>query len=97
MMVAKFWRIGIDTNLDKNKAMVCTPGFISGKLGDLAYKKRATREGANFRERKKTRVSCATCGVTMAVSYLKAHMDRIHGICAPQTRRVDVVVEWATT
>ena len=35
---------------------------------------------------KKKRVSCTEYGATVATSYLKAHMDRIHGICVPQTR-----------
>ena len=55
-------------NLDKTKAMVCTPRFIWGKWGELAYKICATGEGEIFREQKKTRVSCATCGVTVAAS-----------------------------
>ena len=48
-------------------------------------------EGENFRERKKARVSCATCDVTVAAYYLKAHMARNNGICVPQTRGVDEV------
>ena len=67
----------------KTKAMVCTPGFIWGKWEEFSFKRQETGEGANFRERKKTRVSCATCGVMVAESYLKAHMARGHGICAP--------------
>ena len=31
--VAMFWHMGLDTNLDKTKAMVCTPGFIWVKWG----------------------------------------------------------------
>ena len=54
--------------------MVCTPRFIWGKWGELAYKMRATGEGATSRERKKTRVSCTVCGVTAKASYLKTHM-----------------------
>ena len=37
------------------------------------------------------RVRYDTCGVTMAASYLKAHMTRSHGIYAPQTRGFDEV------
>ena len=37
------------------------------------------------------RVSCTICGVTVAQYYLKVHMKRSHGICAPQTRVVDEV------
>ena len=75
----------------KTKLMVCTPGFIWGKWGELAYKQRATGEGEIFIERKKMRVSCTVCSVTVAASYLKAHMVRSHVICNPQTRGVDEV------
>ena len=34
-------------------------------------------------------VSCTECGVTVATSYLKQHVTRLHGICVPQTRGVD--------
>ena len=73
-------------NLGKTKAMVCTPGFIWGEWGELAYKGQSTREGATLRERNKTRVSCCTCGVTVAAPYLKSHMARNRGICIPKMR-----------
>ena len=69
--------------------MVRTPRFIWGSWGKLAYNRRATGKGSTFRERKKTKVSFATCGVTVAASYLKSNMERSYGICAPQTRGVD--------
>ena len=37
------------------------------------------------------------CGVTVAASYLKAHMMRTHGICVPQMGRVDEVGGGPTT
>ena len=64
----------------KTKAMMCTPGFIWEMVGGMAYKIQATGEGATFRERKKESLSCATCGVTVAASYLKSHMARSHCI-----------------
>ena len=45
--------------------MVCTPRFIWGEMRELAYKRRATGERATFRDRKKARLSFATCGVTV--------------------------------
>ena len=50
-----------------------------------------TGDGETFRERKKTRVSCTLCGVTMAASYLNTHVSRSHGICFSLTRGVDEV------
>ena len=54
------------TNLDNIKAMTFTPIFIWGQMGQQAYKRRATGEGAIFWERKWTRVSCRNCGTMMA-------------------------------
>ena len=81
--------MGLKTNLGKTKVMVCTPGFIWGKRGELVYKRLARREGETFRYRKKTRVSCTMCGVTVAEYYLKTNTERSHGICVPQTRGAD--------
>ena len=78
--VGMFCRIGIDTNLEKTNAMVCTHMFIWGKWREVAYKQRATGEGANFRERKKTRLIFTECSETVAPSYLKSHMALIHSI-----------------
>ena len=69
-----FERVGLQENLNKTKAMICTPGFIWGKQGDEAYKRKATGEGPTFWERKRTRVSCEVCGGKMAASSLKHHM-----------------------
>ena len=89
--------MGLEMNLEKTKAMVCTPGFIWGNWGELAYKGHATGEGATLRERNKTRVICYTCGVTVVTSYLKSYMARNHGIRIPQTRWVDVIWGGLTT
>ena len=54
-------------------------------------------EGVTFREWKKSKVSCATCGVTVAASYIKAHMARSCGIYVPHMRGVDEVGGVPTT
>ena len=95
--IAMFWRMGIDTNLDKTKEMVCTSKFIWGKWEELDYKIWATGDRETFREQKNTRVSSATCGMTLADSYIKIHMVRSHGICVPQTRGFDGVGGGPTT
>ena len=74
VIVAMLCRMGLLDNLEKTKAVVCTPRFIWVKWRRTAYKRWAMGEGATFRERKKTRVSCNECGVTVAASYLKTHM-----------------------
>ena len=70
--------------------MLCTPGFIWDQQGAAEYKRRATGEGATFRERKRTGVICAECGGTMPASSLRHHMERSHVIVMPQNRGVDV-------
>ena len=56
-----------------------------------------TGEGANFRERNRIRVSCTKYSVTVAASYLKAHMEIIHGIYVSQTRGFNKVGGGLTT
>ena len=45
--------------MEKIKAMIFTPGFIWKQIGKDVYKWRATGEGEEFWERKRTRVSCS--------------------------------------
>ena len=52
VMAKIFWRMGLETNMEKTKSMMCTPCFIWGRLSDTAYKMRVTGEGFYFRERK---------------------------------------------
>ena len=89
-MVRMFERVGLQTNLNKTKDMICTMGYIWVQQGAEAYKRRATGEGPTFWERKRTRVHCKECGETMAASSLWHHMERAHGILLPQVRGVDV-------
>ena len=49
--------MGLRKNLGKTMVIVCTPGFIWGNWGELAYKRRVTGEVASFGEKKKMRVS----------------------------------------
>ena len=46
-----------ETKLDKTKAMVFIPGFIWDQIREEAYKRRETRYGEVFKERKPMRVS----------------------------------------
>ena len=55
--VYMFFRDRLETNLDKTKAMVFTPGFIGGQIREEAYKRRETGYGAAFKERKPMRAS----------------------------------------
>ena len=85
-----FRRVGLETNLDKTKTLLCTTGYIRGKWSEKAYKHRTTREGATFRERKRERASCTEYGVTVAASSVKGHMETKNDISIPQTREVGI-------
>ena len=64
--VAMFRSMGLDSNLNKTKALVCTPGFIWEKWWKTAYNQQATEEGVTFRESKRTRTIFTECSVTVA-------------------------------
>ena len=57
VVVVIFRRLGIDTNLEKTKALVCIPRYIWGTWIEAVYKHTATGEGETFSERKRLRVS----------------------------------------
>ena len=80
--------VGLEKNLDKTKALVCTPGYIWGEWIESAYKRRAIGEGEILRKRKRARVSFTVCGVTVAALSLKGHMEMQHGRSSPHTREL---------
>ena len=88
-MVRMFERVGLQTNLNKTKGVICTPGFIWGQQGAEAYKRKATGEGPTFRESNRTRVRCEECGDTMAAYSIRHNMERANGIVLPQVKGVD--------
>ena len=53
LSVAMFRQMGLETNLEKTKSLVCTPGYIWREWSEAAYKRRSTGEGATFRKRKR--------------------------------------------
>ena len=95
--VAMFYIMGLETNLDNTKAVVCTPCFIWGKWGGQAYKRRVVGEGATFQESKRLRVSCTKYGVAVSQYSLKQHMKILHGICVTLTRGFGNKGEGTTT
>ena len=46
-VVRMFNRVRLLKNLDKDKAMVCNPGFIWGQQGTAAYKRREKKRGSH--------------------------------------------------
>ena len=88
--VEMFRRVGLDTNLESMRALVCIPGYIWGNWSEAAYNRKDTGEGVNFRERNRSRVSFSECGVTVVVLSLKGHTERHHDRSVPQTRQVEI-------
>ena len=64
--------------------MIARVKKIWGEVGEKSYNLWAMGEKATFRERKRFRVSCTKCRVTVKQLYLKHHMESLHGICVPK-------------
>ena len=56
VLVDLFARVGLLTNTDKTKVMICQPGFLRTRVSDYAYKRSLTGQGLSYREAKRRRV-----------------------------------------
>ncbi len=73
-------RVGLETNVKKMQAMICTPGQISTQLSTDSYRRRhgygnQTREQWDARK-----VKCRQCQATMNASSLSRHLADIHEV-----------------
>jgi len=75
-----FERVGLRMNTDKTETMTCTPGYISGQESSHAYTRRMEGTGQSYRERRRRRVTCSTCGKDLAAGSLAQHMRVQHGL-----------------
>ena len=89
-LLRMFDRVGLQINLGKTKAIICTPGFTLSQKDEVAYKHMDTGEGSTFRYRNKTRASCEYCRATMVVLLLRKITERTHGNIMTHTSRVYV-------
>lgn len=78
-----FERVGLRTNEDKTKAMVCTPGSIRSQVSQQAYKRRWDGHGPSYRQRKRHRTSCPECGKELREGSLVSHLRTQHGMDLP--------------
>ena len=78
-MVDLFERVGLVTNTDKTKAMVCVPGRIRTRLLDEVYAN-LTEGLVSARRWKKQRVQCDHCGQEMAAGSLERHLETQHDV-----------------
>jgi hypothetical protein len=73
-------RVGLETNVKKTQAMICTPGQISTQLSTDSYRHRhgygtQTREQWDARK-----AECRQCQATMNASSLSCHLADIHEV-----------------
>ena len=78
ILVGLFERVGLITNTQKTKAMVCVPGKIRIPLSPAVYNN--CRQGLNtLKEWQCRRVQCDDCGVYLSAASLPQHQERKHG------------------
>jgi hypothetical protein len=75
--------MGLWTNVDKTKVMICTPRSLQTRESDISYKRRQTRQGKSFHARKQQQVNCTERGKSLVTGSLKSHMEMQHGLDLP--------------
>ncbi len=79
-LVSLFKRIGLETNVKKLQAMICTPGRISTQLSTHSYHRRHGY-GTHTREQWGARkVECRQCQATMNANSLSHHLVDLHEV-----------------
>jgi hypothetical protein len=79
-LVSLFERIGLETNVKKMQAMICTPRQISTQLSTDSYR---CRHGYRTQMREQwdaRKVECRRCQVTMNASSLSHHLVDLHEV-----------------
>jgi hypothetical protein len=84
-IVEMFTRMGLRMNANKTKAMICTPGQLYTRISSPAYQRLiGNLDGPTHSLRKKRRVICDICEVTIQIRHLARHRRDQHGIAIPQ-------------
>ena len=78
VLVDLFARVGLKTNTEKTKVMVCLPGAIRTYYSEHAYKRKLEGQGDTYRQRKRRRVQCVECGEDLAAGSVTSHMRSQH-------------------
>ncbi len=79
-LVSLFECVGLETNIKKMQAMICTPGQISTQLSTNSYRRRHGY-GTQMREQWDARkVECRQCQATMNASCLSRHLADLHEV-----------------
>ena len=95
VLVGLFERIGLLTNVAKTKVMMCILGRIREGYTEEAYMlpNSGQETAAN---RKRRRVDCQICGVSMQAGSLQDHLDTQHDVYQSFVLNRDIVKEHPT-
>jgi hypothetical protein len=83
-IVDMFMRMGLMTNANKTKAMICVPGQLTTRLSSPAYRRMmGNLSEATYSARKRRRVICDICEMAIQARSLARHQRDQHGIAIP--------------
>jgi len=84
-MEALFLRVGLKINGKKTKVLTVLPTEPTITISTAAYKRRMEGEGETYLARKRCRISCPVCEVTLQANSLPGHYRALHpGIIVPR-------------
>lgn len=87
-----FLLFGLTLNGEKTKTMLSRPRLPMGRLSDTAYTMRALPPpGAKLPPAKRRRIVCPICGLALAASSLRRHMQATHPTSRPTPFRLPSV------
>jgi hypothetical protein len=90
ILIGLFERVGLFTNVDKTKAMICIPGRIRTKLSTEVYER--SRFGfCTAKAWESRRVECDICGANLSASSLSSHLETQHDVYRSRVLNRDLV------
>ena len=79
ILVGLFERVGLRTNAQKTKVMMCIPGRIRVSMTEEVYNDYC-HEASTHAARKRLRVECDICGQSMQAASLQRHLETQHDV-----------------
>jgi hypothetical protein len=92
VLVDTFARVGLETNIAKTQAMICTPGRIRVQLPSESYRRMRTGR-VSATEWEARIVTCRECGKQMRHSSLGRHLANVHDIYQQAVVAADLLEE----
>jgi hypothetical protein len=90
ILIPLFERIGLRTNAEKTKVMMCLPGKIQVAQTEEEYASQQTGFGTSTTKRRC--VDCEVCGASLAAESLRSHLETQHDIFRSFVLNRDIVV-----